>query len=177
MVTREWDPSDSWPRHRQNASPALSGIPDNKRHFTWSEALDEAAYIARAAEAALAPDEIDASESPENTARHLLADRLIAEAILAEGLGGNRHQQLQDELIRYAEPVPRQILRDGRIISACTKLGLLLEDQEAWLKFTRADRAELARDMIADAMPVFTRAVFETRKWSPDPDVSRDSHA
>lgn len=173
MVTREWDPSDSWPHHRQDASPAASGITDNDRHLASGEAPDEAAYLAGVAEAALAPDEADAGESPEDTARRLLADKQIVEAIIAEGLDGDRLRELQNVLIRYAEPVLRQLLRDGRIISKCTKLGRPPGDTEAWLEFTRADRTELARDMIADAMPVFTKAVFEMRTWSPDPNASR----
>ncbi len=173
MVTREWDPSDSWPRDRQSTSPAVSGIPDNDRHLASGEALDKAADLAQVAEAALAPDEIDTGESLDDTVRRLLADKQIVEAIIAEGLDGNRLRELQNELIRYAEPVLHQLLLDGRIISKCTKLRRPPGDTEAWLEFTRADRAELARDMIADAMPVFTKAVFEMRTWSPDPNASR----
>ena len=63
MVTREWDPSDSWPHHRQDTSPAASGITDNDRHLASGEALDEAAYLAEVAEAALAPDQADAAKA------------------------------------------------------------------------------------------------------------------
>ena len=120
------------------------------------------------AETALAPTEIEADESGAGPAGRLQADRLMVEAILEEGLGGPRHRELQDELIRYAVPVLRQILRDGRIISKCTKLGRPPGDSVAWLDFTEADREELARDMVADADHVFTNAVFRTRRWSAD---------
>jgi DNA-directed RNA polymerase specialized sigma24 family protein len=97
----------------------------------------------------------------------LLADRLIVEAILEEGLASPRHQELERELIRYAVPVLRQLLADGQIIGKATQLGRPPGGSEAWLDFTSAVREEFARDMVADALPVFTRAVFQDRRWSP----------
>jgi DNA-directed RNA polymerase specialized sigma24 family protein len=168
MVTWKRDPSDSWPCRQQDSSPIDSGTPDHDPHSASDEDLQEAAELAEAAEAALAPGEIEADESPDDTARRLRADQLMVEAILEEGLGEDRHLKLQDELIRYAVPVLRQLLADGRIISKSTKLGRPPSDSVAWLDFTDADREEFALDMVADAEPVFTRAVFETKTWSPD---------
>lgn len=128
------------------------------------EALLDTSSRVGQAEAVLAPDE----QCPEQgTAERLLADRLIVEAILEEGLGGPRHQELERELIRYAVPVLRQLLADGQIIGKAARLGRPPVGSEAWLDFTGAVREEFARDMVADALPVFTRAVFGDRRWSP----------
>jgi hypothetical protein len=168
MVTWKRDPWDSWPRRQQDSFPINSGVPDHNPHSALDEDLQEAAELAAAAEAVLAPGEIEADESSDDTVRRLRADQLVVEAIIEEGLGGKRHLELQDELIRYAVPVLRMLLADGRIISKSTKLGRPPADSVAWLDFTEADREQLARDMVADAERVFTRAVFETKRWSPD---------
>src|SRR5262249_54054492 len=84
-----------------------------------------------------------------------------------EGLDGPRHRKLLRELIGYAVPVLRQLLRDGRIFAKCRRLHRPAPDSDAWLDFTEAEREEFARDMVADGMPVFNRAVFEQRRWSP----------
>ena len=176
MVTWQQDPSHPWPRRQQDSSATASGVPDHDRPTSRStEAWHDAADLAQEAEAELVPVEIEADENPDDTAMRLQADHLMVKAILEEGLGGPRHRELQDELIRYAVPVLRQFLRDGRIISKCTKLGRPPSDSLAWIDFTEVDRDELARDMVADAGPVFTRAVFETRTWSPDRPDSRAS--
>jgi hypothetical protein len=91
-------------------------MPDHDRHSRSSEVPHDAADLAQVAEAALAPSEIDADESPDDAAGRLRADQLMVEAILEEGLGGPRHVELQDKLIRYAVPVLRRLLGDGQII-------------------------------------------------------------
>ena len=168
MVTWKRDPSHSRPGRQLDPSPAACDMPDDDRHSGSSEASHGGADLAQVAEAPLAPGEIEVGESPDTAAGRLRADQLMVEAILEQGLGGSRHRELEDELIRYAVPVLRQFLRDGRIISMCAKLGRSPKDPLAWLEFTEADRDEFARDMVADATPVFTKAVFVTRKWSAD---------
>jgi hypothetical protein len=119
-------------------------------------------------EALLTPGEIEAGECPDTAAARLQADRLMVEAILEQGLGGSRHQELEDELIKYAVSVLHQALSEGWIISMCVKLRRWRKDSPTWLDFTEAECKEFARQMVADAMPVFTKAVFVTRKWSAD---------
>ena len=167
MVTWKQDPSHSWQR-QPDSSRTASGMSRDDQHFSSDEASDDSADLAQDAEASLAPAEVEASGSPDDAASRLQADRLIVEAILEQGLGGSRHRELEDELIRYAVPVLHQLLRDGRIISKSSKLRRSQGGSTAWTEFTKADREEFARDMVADAMPVFTRAVFVTRKWSAD---------
>jgi hypothetical protein len=166
MVTWKRDPSHSRPHRQQDSSPAASDTPDHDQRSGSSEALHEAVDLVQTAEAALAPGKV--GQSPADAARRLQADLLMVEAVLEEGLGGPRHRKLQEELIRYGVPVLRQLLFDGRIISKCKQLGRPLNDTQAWLEFTEADRDELARDMVADGEPVFTMAVFRTRTWSAD---------
>ena len=70
-------------------------------------------------------------------------------------------------LIRYAVPVLRQLLKDGRIVSKATKLGRPPGGSQTWLDFTQADREDFALNMVAGALPVFTTSVFEKRCWTP----------
>ncbi len=166
MATWTQDPSHSRPGREQDPSPAPCDMPDGGRHSGSGEAPHNGADLAQLAEAQLAPSEIEVGEGPDTAAERLRADQLVVEAILEQGLGRSRHRELERELIRYAVPALCQLLRDGRIISMCAKLGRPLGDSMAWLEFTDADRDEFARDMVADAMPVFTKAVFVIRKWS-----------
>lgn len=95
-----------------------------------------------------------------------LADQLVVQAIFEEGLHGPRHQALEDMLIRYAVPVLRKLLADGRIVNRAARLGRGPGSPETLAELTDADREELVRDMVADALPVFTRAVFGDRNWT-----------
>jgi DNA-directed RNA polymerase specialized sigma24 family protein len=141
-----------------------AGATAREQDLDANEALHDTDDRVEQAEAALAPGE----PRPEyGAADRLLADQLVVEAILEEGLHGPRHQALEDVLIRYAVPVLQHLLADGRIVSKATRLGRPPGGSEAWLDFTTADREEFARDMVADALPVFTKAVFEEQRWSP----------
>jgi hypothetical protein len=118
------------------------------------------------AEAAIIPD---APRPPDSDVDRLLADQLMVDAILGQGLGGPRHQALEAALIQYAVPVLRELLRNpasGEIIAKAARPGRPASDSAAWLDFTEAECEEFARQMVADAMPVFTKAVFVKRKWS-----------
>lgn len=101
------------------------------------------------------------------TVERRLADQFVVQAICAEGLHGARHQALEGMLISYAVPVLRKLLADGRIIIRARKLGRSQGSVQARLDLTDADREELLRDMIADALPVFNRAVFGDQRWDP----------
>ena len=94
------------------------------------------------------------------------ADQHVVQAILEEGLHGPRHQALEDMLIRYAVPVLRKLLADGRLASRASRLGRPPGSPGTLAELTEADREELVRDMVADALPVFTRAVFQDRHWT-----------
>ena len=117
-------------------------------------------------ETPLTPGDSEGGESPDAAAARLQADHLMVKAILEQGLGGTRHQKLEDELINYAVPVLHQALSEGWIISMCVKLHRWRKGSPAWLDFTEAECEEFARQMVADAMPVFTKAVFVKRKWT-----------
>jgi DNA-directed RNA polymerase specialized sigma24 family protein len=95
-----------------------------------------------------------------------LADQRVVQAVLEEGLHGPRHQALEDALIRYAVPVLRKLLADGRIVGRAVRLGRPPGAPGTLAELTAADREELVRDMVADALPVFTRAVFQDRRWA-----------
>ncbi len=181
MVTWKPDPSYSRPVPQQNSSSAAFRMPDDDRHSGLSKASHDGAELAPVVEAPLAPGEIEVGESPDTAPGRLEADQRMVEAILEEGVDGPKHQALNDALIKYAEPVLRQVLRDGRIIGMCAKLrrprkGSTAKPRRprkgsaAWLDFTDEDCEEFACEMVARAMPVFTEAVFVTRKWSADPD-------
>jgi DNA-directed RNA polymerase specialized sigma24 family protein len=142
------------------ASP-ISG----ERDLDASETLQDSDARVKQAEATLAPGE---PRSEHDAARRLHGDQLVVEAILDQGLHGPRHRELEEALIRYAVPVLLQQLAEGQIVSKATQLGRPPGDPEAWLYFTKADREEFAYDMVADALPVFTRKVFEEKRWSPD---------
>jgi hypothetical protein len=164
MVTWQGNTPRSWP-HRQRRSSTSAGDPAREQDLDAREALQDTGDRVEQAEAALAPGEPRREHA---AADRLLADQLVVEAILEEVLHGPRHQALEDMLIRYAVPVLRQLLKDGRIVSKATRLGRPPGCSETWLDFTEADREEFARDMVADALPVFTKAVFEERLWTPD---------
>lgn len=164
MVTWQGNAPRSWP-HRQPSSSMPQDPIAGEQDLDASEALHETDARVEQAEAALAPGKPPLEQ---RAAGRLRADQLIVEAILEEGLHRTRHLELEDALIRYAVPVLRQLLSDGRIVSKATQLGRPPGCSEAWLDFTKAELDEFARDMVADALPVFTKAVFEQRRWSPD---------
>jgi hypothetical protein len=112
--------------------------------------------------------EPDATEHERLRAERLRADFLMVEAVLEQGLGGPRHRALEDALITYAGPVLQYLLANGRLVSKATRLGAPPAPADAWLDFTEDDRQEFAQEMIATALPRFTRAVFEQRRWTPD---------
>jgi DNA-directed RNA polymerase specialized sigma24 family protein len=164
MVTGQGNTPRSW-RHRQRRSSAKSASETEQDcQLGTSGALHEAADLADHAEAALVPGEPEPDHSAEE---RLAADQRLVDVILTEGLQGPRHQQLERELIKYAVRVLDYLLRNGEIFSKASRLGRPAGDSDAWLDFTDIDREDLARDMVADALPVFTRAVFEERRWSP----------
>lgn len=96
----------------------------------------------------------------------LRADRRMVDTVLEEGLGGPRHQYLQEELIRYAVPVLRQLLSDGRLAGKATRLGRPPAPADAWQDFTEDDRREFVQEMIVNALPRFDHAVFGDRRWT-----------
>jgi DNA-directed RNA polymerase specialized sigma24 family protein len=161
MATWQENTAQPWPRRRRSSpAPDHMSLPecdvDKARCGNGGRAED--------AEAVLAPL---ASGVGPGAADRLLGDALVIDAILEEGLGGPRHRMLEEALIGYAVPVLRHLLGTGRIAGRAAHLRRPLGDRDGWLNFTEADREEFARDMTADALPVFTRAVFETRCWSP----------
>ncbi len=151
---------------RQQNPPTPTGMPAGEQDSGSSQVPRETRDLTREAEQALAPGEPDPGQ--DDAAGRLRADQLVVEAILEEGIGGARQQVLEEELIRYAVPVLQVLLADGRLISKATRLGRPPGSPGAWLDFTEADREEFALDMVADALPVFRRAVFEDRHWSPE---------
>ena len=112
--------------------------------------------------------ELDAVERERMRAERRRFDQLLVEAVLEEGIGGPRHRALEDQLIRYAVRVLRHLLANGQLVSKATRLGRPPVPADAWLDFTDDDRQEFAQDMVATALPGFTRAVFEQRRWTPD---------
>lgn len=163
MVTWQGDAQHPWP-HRRRSPSVSAGVTAREQDLAADEALHDTDDGVEQAEAALAP----CQPRPEHgAADRLLADQLVVQAILEEGLHGPRHQTLEDALIRYAVPVLQQFLADGRIVNKAADLGRPPGGSEAWLDFTKADREEFAYDMVADALPAFTKAVFEERRWSP----------
>ena len=136
-----------------------------------TEALQAADRLADQAEAELAPGDPDAAlEAADRERLHaerLRADQLLVEAVLEQGLGGPRHRALEEALIRYAVPVLRHLLASGHLVDKATRLGRPPAPQDAWLDFTDDDRQDFTHEMVASALPAFTRAVFEQRHWAP----------
>jgi DNA-directed RNA polymerase specialized sigma24 family protein len=150
MVIPQGDVRRPWPDHGRSLS-----VRDADDKLEQAE-LDQA-------EAALAPG---LTGGDHDIVARRLADQLVVQAIIEEGLHGQRHQALEDMLIRYAVPVLRKLLADGRLVSRATRLGRPPGSPGTLTEFTEADREEFVRDMVADALPVFTRAVFGDRHWA-----------
>jgi DNA-directed RNA polymerase specialized sigma24 family protein/transcriptional regulator with XRE-family HTH domain len=146
------------------AAELAGGDPDE-------EALQATDRLADQAEAELAPGNpdvaLETAEHERARAERLRADQLLVEAVLQEGLGGPRHRVLEDALVRYAVPVLQHLLASGRVADMATRLHRPPTPQDAWLDFTEDDRQEFAIEMVASALPAFTRAVFEDRRWAP----------
>ena len=116
------------------------------------------------AEAALAPGE---AEQGDGARQRLLADQCVVDAVLKEGLRGLRHQALEEDLIRYAIPVLKQLLATGQIRAKCHRLGRPLSESHQLQELTADDLDDFAQEMVARALPLFTEAVFEDRRWAP----------
>jgi hypothetical protein len=150
---------------RQGSSPASGSTPDGGQDPAEAEALRETLGLVQEAEDALAPG--DPGQEQGDAAARLRADEFVVEAVLKEGLGGSKHRVLQDELCSYAVPVLQRLLADGRLMGKAARLGRPAGGPGTWLSFTADDRKEFALDMVGDALPVFNKAVFESRRWSP----------
>lgn len=173
MVT--WQGSS--PRSRPSASPARrrspqrAGTEPGDDDHGQEEALVDAGGLVDAAEAELDPGipcaAPDPAELDRARAERRRADQRMVEAVLEEGLGGPRHQALENELFRYAVLVLRHLLADGRLVSKASRLGAPPVPASAWLDFTADDREEFAHEMVIAALPGFARVVFEERRWKP----------
>jgi DNA-directed RNA polymerase specialized sigma24 family protein len=170
----------SAPRWRSPArarSPERAGSPASEQSDrSEQETLRDADGLVDKAEAALDPAGkdgpetdglVDEVEAKRLRAERLRADQMLVEAVLEQGIGGSRHRALEDALIRYAVPVLKHVLSDGQIVSKATKFGRPPVPPDAWLDFTDDERQEFAHEMVANALPVFTKAVFEERRWTP----------
>jgi hypothetical protein len=173
MVT--WQ--DSPPRPRASASSAGSTSPGPARSpeepgACEEEALRDSGDLLDAVETDADPGGPDPAPDPAALERQRAGQRraeyLLVEAIIEEGLGGPGHRMLEDALIRYAVPVLKHLLSDGQIITKATRLGRAPALRDAWLDFTADEREEFAHEMVATALPGFTRVVFEERRWTPD---------
>lgn len=164
------------PRSQSSASSARRSSPASADDQADGEdagcseekALRDAGETAEQAEAELVPGVPDTADSGHRRAERLRADLLMVDAVLKEGLGGPRHRYLEDHLIAYAVPVLLSLLYDGRLVSKATQLGRPPVPADAWERFTPDDRAEFVQEMVAAALPRFTKVVFEDRRWSPD---------
>jgi hypothetical protein len=163
MVTWQGNAPLPWP-HRQRSSSVPADATACKQDLDSSDALRDTAAVIEQAEAALAPGEPRPEHDPVD---RLHADQQVVEGILEEGLDGPRHQTLNEALISYAIPVLLLELGNGGIVSKAAQLGRPPRGSEEWLDSTKADREYFTWDMVADALPVFTRKVFVERCWSP----------
>jgi DNA-directed RNA polymerase specialized sigma24 family protein len=116
------------------------------------------------AEAALAPEEADQDGDAE---QWLLADQLLVQAVVDQGLDGPRHQAFERELIQYAIPVLRRLVSSGQIVIRCHQLGRPLGGLNESHRFTSHDLDDFAQEMIVRALALYTKAVFVDRKWTP----------
>lgn len=162
MVT--WQGNVPRPRPgRRRSSSMPAGTASGEQDLEASEALRNTGDQLDHVEAELAPGQTGGDQ---DTIGRRLADQLVVQAILEEGLHGPRHQALEDMLIRYAVPVLRKLVADGRIASRAGRLGRPPGSPGTLPELAEADREELVRDMVADALPVFTRAVFVEQHWT-----------
>lgn len=176
MVT--WQGSS--PRPRTSASTTRSSSPEPVRRSEEDRADDEALggpeNLIEAAETETGSDSPDPVPGPadleQQRAQQRRADHLMVEAVIEQGLGGARHQFLEEQLIRYAVPVLRYLLASGKIVSKATQLRRPPALKEAWLDFAEDDHSEFANEMVASALPGFTRAVFKDRRWNPNKGAS-----
>lgn len=170
MATRQ----GGTPRSRSSSSAAAAagppepgGSPASAEHADGGEEALDAGDLTDSAERELAPGGPDPGGSDRARAEQRDRDQLLVEAVLQQGLGGPWHRALEDELIRYAIPVLKHLLRTGQIVSKATRLRRPPSPASAWLYFTDDDREEFAQEMAAAALDGFTKAVFEKRRWTP----------
>lgn len=156
MAMWQGDVSDPWPDDQQPTSQANDVTASNLGHV--ADLVDKAEAVLAATDPV---GEADAAERRRG-------DQLLVEAILKEGLGGKRHYQLEDALIRYAVPVLKHLMQTGEIVPKCAELERPIGDADGLRELSAHDRDELVRDVIAEAMLGFAKAVFEERRWSPD---------
>lgn len=138
--------------------------------------LDLAQELIIDAEAELAPEALEQSTSEGSKSDRLQADHLMVTMVIEEGPGGPREDYLLQELVRYARPVLKALLRDGRIFAKCKRLHRPVSDDLSFLDWSDLDREEIAQDMICDALPVFRKSVFEQRRWSPEKGASLSTY-
>ena len=141
MVTWQGNAPRSWPDRQYSSMPA--GAIPREQDPDDAGALHETREHVEQAETALAPG---TARPTDGDVGRLLADQLMVDAILEQGLGGPRHQALEAALIQYAVPVLRKLLASGEIIAKAARLRRPASDSAAWLEFTRADREEFARE-------------------------------
>lgn len=96
-------------------------------------------------------------------------DAALIEAVLSEGLGGDRQERLETELIKYSIPVLTRLITHGTISERCRLLGWPITASGDRLSRLRGDVLEdLVIDMVAAGLPVFRQWVFKDRSWSSE---------
>jgi DNA-directed RNA polymerase specialized sigma24 family protein len=159
MVTSQGKSPDTSSGSRQGPTGMPDGEADGSvRAWVPREAL-------RKAEAELAPGEEDQGGG---AGPRLSADQLLVDVVLDEGLDGPRHQALDCELTRYALPVLKQLVVSGQIRIRCYRLGRPISGLNELDRFTSHDLDDFAQEMVTRALPLFTKAVFVDRRWSPE---------
>jgi transcriptional regulator with XRE-family HTH domain len=133
------------------------------------EALQATDRLAELAEAELVSNapEVGGETAERERAQRLRADQLLVEAVTQEGLGGPRHRALEEALVSYAVPVLQHLLASGRVADKATMLGRPPSPKDTWMDFSAEDRQEFSMEMVVSALPAFTKAVFEDRRWTP----------
>lgn len=134
--------------------------------------LDLTQELIADAEAKLLPAQPANAEPELSKAERLRVDHLVVKMVIDEGLNGPRENYLLQQLVRYAQPVLKVMLSDGRIFAKCRRLRRPVEDDISFLDLSDQDRNEIVQDMISDALPVFRKNVFEQDRWSPDKGAS-----
>lgn len=154
MVTSHDGSRDPLPGDRPGPNHTFS---DEDCRTVTTEDIDQA-------EAALAPD-VAGQES--SSTERLAVDEHMVQAILDEGLGRRRHKYLETELIKYAAPVLKYLIYSRRIAIKCHRFGRTIDESFDLQTFNSYDVDDFIQEMMTNELPLFTKAVFVDRRWSP----------
>lgn len=110
-----------------------------------------------------------AAQASTDAQNRLLADQRLRDALAAEGFAGPHYEEFERNMIAYALPVFDAWMKSAFIFEKLASYGIGLERTEAQVRALMTDkdeRAGIAHEVVAKALPRFREQELVTGRWN-----------